>query len=73
MTPGLRLDQGLGGNVNHRSVGMVNGWRDGFVRARSLQHPAGFAQFHFRFENSRAKVMRAAVRVLAKGARLSRR
>ena len=73
MTPGLRLDQGLGGNVNHRSVGAVNGWRDGFVRARSRQSPAGFGQFHFRFENSRAKVMRAAVRVLAKGARLSRR
>jgi hypothetical protein len=54
-------------------VGAVNGWRDGFVRARSRWKPAGFAQYHFRFANSHAKVMRAAVRALAKGARLSRR
>jgi hypothetical protein len=73
MTPGARLEPGLGGNVGRRSVGAVNGWRDGFVRARSRYRPAGFAQYHFRFENSSAKVMRAAVRSLAKGARLSRR
>jgi hypothetical protein len=73
MTPGQRLEPGLGGNVNGRSVGSVNGWRDRFVRARSRWRPAGFAQYHFRFENARAKVMRAAVRALAKGARLSRR
>jgi hypothetical protein len=73
MTPGHRLEPGLGGNVNRRSAGAVNGWREGFVRARSRTRPAGFAQYHFRFENSRAKIMRAAVRALAKGARLSRR
>ena len=73
MTPGLRLDPGLGGNVGHRSVGAVNGWREAFVRARAARRPAGFGQFHFRFENSPAKVMRAAVRSMAKGARLSRR
>ena len=73
MTPGLRLDPGLGGNVGRRSVRAVNGWREAFVRARSRLRPAGFGQFHFRFENSRSKVMRAAVRSMAKGARLSRR
>lgn len=73
MTPGARLDPGLGGNVGRRSIGAVSGWREGYVRARAARRPAGFAQFHFRFENSRAKVMRAAVRSLAKGARLSRR
>ena len=73
MTPGQRSQPGLGGNVNGRSVGAVNGWRDGFVRTRARMRPAGFAQYHFRFENSHAKVMRAAVRALAKGARLSRR
>jgi hypothetical protein len=73
MTPGQRLEAGLGGNVNRRSVGAVNAWRERFVRARSQTRPAGFAQYHFRFENSRTKVMRGAVRALAKGARLSRR
>jgi hypothetical protein len=73
MTPGLRLDPGLGGNVRGRSAGAVASWRDGFVRERARLRPAGFAQFHFRFENGRTKVMRAAVRALAKGARLSRR
>lgn len=73
MTPGQRLEPGLGGNVNRRSVGAVNGWRDRYVRARARWRPAGFAQYHFRFENSRTKVMRGAVRALAKGARLSRR
>jgi hypothetical protein len=73
MTPGLRLEPGLGGNVGRRPVGAVNGWREAFVRARAARRPAGFAQFHFRFENSPWKVMRAAVRSLAKGARLSRR
>jgi hypothetical protein len=34
---------------------------------------AGFAQFGFRFENSPQTVMRAVLRSLAKGARLSRR
>ena len=44
-------------------------------RARALASAglAGFAQFDFRFENSRIVVMRAACCVLAKGARLSRR
>lgn len=73
MTPGQRVEPGLGGNVGRRSVGAVNGWRDGFVRARARMRPAGFAQYHFRFQNSRTKVMRAALRSLAKGARLSRR
>ncbi|MDQ3936590.1 MAG: hypothetical protein M3340_18365, partial [Actinomycetota bacterium] len=73
MTPGLRIEPGLGGNVGRRSTGSVNGWRERYVRARARQRPAGFAQYHFRFENSRAKAMRGAVRSLAKGARLSRR
>lgn len=73
MTPGLHLEPGLGGNVGRRSAGAIASWRDGFVRARARLRPAGFAQFHFRFGNSRAKVMRAAVRALAKGARLSGR
>jgi hypothetical protein len=73
MTPGQRMEPGLGGNVNRRSAAVVNGWRDGFVRARAGKRPAGFAQYHFRFQNSSAKVMRAALRSIAKGARLSRR
>ncbi|HEX8646722.1 MAG TPA: hypothetical protein VF715_07450 [Thermoleophilaceae bacterium] len=73
MTPGLRLEPGLGGNVGRRSVGAVNGWREAFVRARAARRPAGFAQYHFRFENSPSKVMRATMRSMAKGARLSRR
>ena len=73
MTPGQQREAGLGGNVGGRSVGAVNGWRDAFVRARARMRPAGFAQYHFRFGNSKTKVMRAAVRSIAKGARLSRR
>ena len=73
MTPGQRLGEGLGGNVGRRGHGAVNGWREAYVRARARGKPAGFAQYHFRFENSSAKVMRGAVRSVAKGARLSRR
>jgi hypothetical protein len=73
MTPGQRREAGLGGNVGRRSVGAVNGWRNAYVRARARWNPAGFGEYHFRFENSRAKVMKAALRSLAKGARLSRR
>ncbi|MEA2475577.1 MAG: hypothetical protein QOE06_3492 [Thermoleophilaceae bacterium] len=73
MTPGQRMEPGLGGNVRRLSLGAVDGWRDGFVRARARQHPAGFGEYHFWFENSPARVMRGAVHSLAKGVRLSRR
>jgi hypothetical protein len=73
MTPGMRLGEGLGGNVGGRSAGAVASWREGYIRARSRMRPAGFAEYHFRFENSPAKVMRSTLRSLAKGARLSRR
>ena len=73
MTPGLRPGEGLGGNVGGRSARAVASWRESYVRARARLRPAGFGQYHFRFQNSPAKVMRAAMRSLAKGTRLSRR
>jgi hypothetical protein len=73
MTPGYRVEPGLGGNVGGRSRGAVNGWREGYVRARSRGRVAGFAQFGFRFQNSSPVVMNAVLRSLAKGARLTRR
>ena len=73
MTPGFRPGEGLGGNVGGRSAGSVAAWRDGYVRARARMNPAGFGQYHFRFQNSPAKIMRAALRSVAKGTRLSRR
>jgi hypothetical protein len=73
MTPGYRPDPGLGGNVRGRSRRAVNGWRETYVRARARGRVAGFAQFGFRFQNSSQTVMRAVLRSMAKGARLSRR
>lgn len=73
MTPGHRVEPGLGGNVGHRSRRAVDGWRESFVRARSRHRVAGFAQFGFRFENSPRTVMNAVLRSLSKGARLTRR
>jgi hypothetical protein len=72
MTPGYRPDPGLGGNVRGRSRRSVNSWRERFVRARARRRVAGFAQYGFRFQNSSQTVMRAVLRSMAKGARLSR-
>jgi hypothetical protein len=71
MTPGYRLDKGLGGNVGHRSRPAVRRWRRAYVRARSRKGVAGFAQYNFRFHNARSPVMNDVLRALAHGVRVS--
>jgi hypothetical protein len=74
LTPGYhhRHDT-LGGNVNHRSRGWVNRWRNAYVRERvRLSVPSGFAQFNFTQENNDPQRMLDAVRAAALGASLIR-
>jgi hypothetical protein len=67
MTPGYRIGHGLGGNVNGLSRAGVNAWRNGYVAERARIGVAGFGEFHFVFENSRAFVMQDASRAVARG------
>jgi hypothetical protein len=67
MTPGYRIDHGLGGNVRGLSRAEVNRWRNGYVAERARIGVAGFGEFHFVFENSRTLVMRDAARAVARG------
>ena len=66
MTPGYRLAPGLGGNTHGLARAQVNAWRERYVRARAAPGVAGFAEFNFRFENSRATVMQDVLRTLAR-------
>src|ERR671925_127715 len=67
LTPGYRLGGGLGGNVQGLPRAEVVRWRNAYVDARARQGVAGFAEYHFRFENSRTFVMRDALRAVARG------
>jgi hypothetical protein len=67
MTPGYRIGHGLGGNVNGWPRAEVNQWRNGYVAERARIGVAGFAEFHFVFENSRTFVMQDAARAVARG------
>lgn len=71
MTPGYRLNKGLGGNVAGRSRPAVQSWRRTYVRARSRKGVAGFAQFNFRYRNGRAPVMNDVLKALAHGVRIA--
>jgi hypothetical protein len=67
MSPGYRIGHGLGGNVRGLSRAEVNRWRNAYIAERARQGVAGFAEFHFVFENSRTTVMRDAARAVARG------
>lgn len=67
MTPGYRLGGGLGGNVNGLPRSEVVRWRNAYVDERARQGVAGFAEYNFRFENSRTFVMDDALTALARG------
>jgi hypothetical protein len=67
MSPGYRIGTGLGGNVNGWPRVQVNQWRNGYVAERARIGVAGFGEYHFVFENSRAFVMQDAARAVARG------
>src|SRR6266511_4716563 len=67
MSPGYRIGHGLGGNVAGLPRAQVNRWRDAFIAGRARLGVAGFAEFHFVFENSRPVVMRDVTRAVARG------
>ena len=58
LTPGYRKAAGLRGNVHGWPREEVNAWRAAYLHARAASGVAGFGEFDFRFENSRAWVMR---------------
>ena len=66
LTPGYRLAPGLGGNTRGRSRDSVNRWREAYVRSRATSGLAGFAEFNFRYENSRVTVMQDVLRTLGR-------
>jgi hypothetical protein len=66
LTPGYRLAPGLGGNTRGRSREAVNRWREAYVRTRAASGLAGFAEFNFRYENSRVRVMQNVLRTLSR-------
>jgi hypothetical protein len=65
LTPGYRTAAGLRGNVHAWPREQVNAWRAVYLHARAAAGVAGFGEFDFRFENSRAWVMRDVVTELA--------
>src|SRR6266508_104839 len=67
MSPAYRLGRGLGGNVSGLSRAGVNRWRSAYVAERARLGAAGFAEFHFVSENSRAVVMQDVARAVARG------
>ena len=67
MTPGWHLARGLGGNVANLPRAEVNRWRAKYVDERARQGVAGFAAYHFRFENSSEQVMKDTLAGLARG------
>jgi hypothetical protein len=66
-TPGWHLARGLGGNVARLPRSEVNRWRAKYVEERARLCVAGFAAYHFRFENSSEQVMKDTVAGLARG------
>jgi len=71
MSPGYRTGRGLGGNVAGLSRADVNRWRSAYISERARLGVAGFAEFHFVFENSRTVVMQDVARAVARGTALS--
>ena len=67
MTPGWHLARGLGGNVANLRRAEVDRWRAKYVDERARQGVAGFAAYHFRFENSSEQVMKDTLAGLARG------
>jgi hypothetical protein len=67
VTPGYRLGVHLGGNVGGLNREEVNAWRDAFISERARHGVAGFAAYHFRFENGTTEVMEDVMRALARG------
>jgi hypothetical protein len=66
LTPGYRLAPGLGGNTRGLSREAVNRWRETYVQTRAASGLAGFAEFNFRYENSRVRVMQDVLRTLSR-------
>lgn len=67
MSPGYWLSHGYGGNVDGLSRAGVNRWRNGYIAERARLGLAGFAEYHFRYENSRTVVMQDVTRAVARG------
>jgi hypothetical protein len=67
LTPGWHLAAGLGGNVGRLPRSDVNRWRAKYVDERARLGVAGFAAYHFRFENSSEQVMKETLAGLARG------
>ena len=65
LTPGFRLEPGLGGNVRGLPRDEAERWRTQYLRARAAAGVSGFAEFNFRFENSPRPVVRELLRELA--------
>jgi hypothetical protein len=65
LTPGFHLAPGLGGNTHHLSRANAARWRAAYLRARAATPVAGFAEFHFRFENRSRTVIRELLRELS--------
>ncbi len=65
LTPGFRLEPGLGGNVRGLPRDEAERWRTQYLRARAAAGVSGFAEFNFRFENSPPAVVRELLRELA--------
>ena len=65
LTPGFRLEPGLGGNVRGLPSEEAERWRTGYLRARAAAGVSGFGEFNFRFENSRPAVVHELLRELA--------
>jgi hypothetical protein len=67
ITPGYRPGEDLGGNVAGATRQQVNAWRDAFIAERARHGVAGFAAYHFRFENGATEVMEDVVKAVAAG------
>jgi hypothetical protein len=65
LTPGFRLEPGLGGNVRGLPRDEAERWRQQYLEARAAAGVSGFAEFNFRFENSPRAVVRELLRELA--------
>jgi len=65
LTPGFRLEPGLGGNVRGLPRDEAERWRAAYLRARADAGVSGFAEFNFRFENSSRQVVRELLHELA--------
>ena len=65
LTPGYRKAAGLRGNVHGWPREQVNAWRAAYLDARAAAGVAGFGEFDFRFENSRAVVIHDVMNALA--------